>query len=337
MLKNQGQILETESLVIGFRKSNRSPYVLFTDISVKAGKGELIAIIGQNGIGKSTLIKTLVRLLKPLSGKILVGGTPINDYSRTEFSRLVGYVSTEIIKVGNLTVTDMVSFGRFPYTNWLGRITNKDTEIILSALEMVGLQNLRHKNIAELSDGERQRAMIARSVAQDTEILILDEPTAFLDLPNRHDVLHLLGDLARKHSKTIIFSTHDLSLVINEADKIWMMTETGMFQGTPEDMALNNSFDRLFPHSAATFDIESGRFLFPPEFHRPLKLIGEGKVLFWTCKALERKGFLVNESDKTDIIIHAFEENGKFIWKLTKNDVVEEFNSICELLQKVDF
>ena len=177
-----------------------------SDMSLSAKEGEFIALIGQNGIGKSTLLKTLVKLHPCLSGEIFMGGMRIQDFSMHDFSKFVGYVSTEVIRTGNLKVKDLVSLGRYPYTNWIGKLTNQDQEMVDSALEMVGLSDLKQKNITEVSDGERQRAMIARTIAQDTKVLILDEPTAFLDLPNRYDVLHLLKSLSHNQGKTIIFS-----------------------------------------------------------------------------------------------------------------------------------
>ena len=155
-------------------------------------RGELIAVIGRNGIGKSTLLRTLTGLQPPLGGEILYSGKNIREYSRMELAQKVGYISTEIVKVSNMRVYDLVALGRFPHTNWIGKIEAKDHEVIMDALEKTSMVSFRRKFVSELSDGERQKAMIARILAQDTGIMIMDEPTAFLDVASKYEILHLM-------------------------------------------------------------------------------------------------------------------------------------------------
>jgi len=212
-------LLRTEELEIGFRTAGTRNISLMSEISVNARQGELITLIGRNGSGKSTLLRSLMRLQPVLSGSILLNNRNIEDHSRREFAMLCGFVSTEAISTGNLSVYELVALGRFPYTNWIGKVRAEDRDLIDSSLERVGLMALKDKMLAEISDGERQRAMIARALAQDTDLLILDEPTAFLDLPNRYEVIKLLKDLTRQ-GKSVIFSTHDLNIVIDQVDKI---------------------------------------------------------------------------------------------------------------------
>ena len=324
------KIIELKGLEIGFSRGKKMPLSLMSDISLSAKEGEFIALIGQNGIGKSTLLKTLVKLHPCLSGEIFMQGKRIQDFSMQDFSKFVGYVSTEVIRTGNLKVRDLVSLGRYPYTNWIGKLTIQDQEIVDSAIEMVGLNDLKQKNITEVSDGERQRAMIARTIAQDTQVLILDEPTAFLDLPNRYDVLHLLKSLTHNQGKTIIFSTHDLGLVLHEVDKIWVMTESGVLEGCPEDLALSRAFDQLFPDSPISLDAKSGNFVYPLAPDKKIRIKGEGDRFNWTKKALERNNFeLVEEPSVATIEI---KEN---TWILYQDEESQTCHSIQELLEKI--
>ncbi len=326
-------ILITRNLEIGFSKpTGKSKISLMKEISVEARNGELIAMIGQNGIGKSTLLRTLVQLQPSLSGSVILNNKNIDKYSRRELARQVGYVSTEIINAGNLSVYDLVALGRFPYTNWFGAINREDRFMIDHSIELVDLVHKRDKLLTEISDGERQRAMIARTLSQDTDLLILDEPTAFLDLPNRYEVLKLLRDLSRK-GKTIIFSTHDLNLVIDQVDKIWMMTKGGMIEGAPEDLVLNNFFDSVFPGSSLIFNKESGRFDYPADRLHEVYIEGEGELRAWTTKALERKGYLPKEeNENVEISVKVYMKNGQACWELKTKTNTHSYKSIYELM-----
>ncbi len=326
-------ILITRDLEIGFLKPMGKPDIsLMKGISVEARKGEMIAMIGQNGIGKSTLLRTLVQLQPALSGNVILNNKSIETYTRRELARQVGFVSTEIINTGNLSVYDLVALGRFPYTNWFGTINREDRFMIDRSVELVDLVHKRDKLLTEISDGERQRAMIARTLSQDTDLLILDEPTAFLDLPNRHEVLKLLRDLSRE-GKTIIFSTHDINLVIDQVDKIWMMTEGGIIEGAPEDLILNNSFDSVFSGSSLMFNKESGRFDYPVDILHEVYIEGEGELKVWTTRALARKGYLPKEkNENVKIFVHVYEENGQACWVLKSKNNTSSYKSIYELM-----
>jgi iron complex transport system ATP-binding protein len=316
---------------IGFQKGRNSMHSLISGINAHADGGELVALIGQNGIGKSTLLKTIVRLQKSLGGHIFIREKDIREFRDDAFSALVGYVSTEVISVGNLTVHDLIGLGRFPYTNWYGKLRAEDEAIIRQSMEMVSLTGLADKNISEISDGERQRAMIARTIAQDTDILILDEPTAFLDLPNRYEVLQLLRYLSGEKGKLVIFSTHDLGMVLSSADKIWMMTKDHLIQGAPEDLVLNNSFNHLFPDSKASFDKDSGSFSYPREFHKKVVVKGSGNAFEWTKKALERKGFIpVKAGSPLQITVRL--SNDTYEWEVNSSHDKKIVHSILELM-----
>ncbi len=229
------QLIHIENLEIGYGKG-RKAVSLSGKINCNVSGGELVSLMGRNGSGKSTLLRTMAGLQDSLGGKILIKGRPVGDYHRLEMARLLGFVSTEVIRVEGLRVRDMVAMGRYPHTGWFGSLSSRDHEIIDRAIELTSLGSLMNRDLDELSDGERQRAMIARTLAQDTDIMVLDEPTAFLDLTHKYEITLLLGELARKHGKTIVFSTHDLELSLQEANKLWLMSEKGVVEGEPEEL-----------------------------------------------------------------------------------------------------
>ncbi len=288
--------LSFTDLGIGFSTGKTGGSLILPPITGTAGRGELIAVIGRNGIGKSTLLRSLAGLQPQLSGHLIVEGTDINSYSRKGLSAKVGYISTEIVRVSNMRVYDLVSLGRFPHTNWMGRIDDTDREYIASALSMTGMTGFSERPVTELSDGERQRAMIAMVLAQDAGIMIMDEPTAFLDITGRYGIIHLLHELTRERTKTIVFSTHDLPMAVRLSDKIWLMNEHGLIEGAPEDLMLAGSFNTLFDDSKVIFDPVKGTVSFRnPETGR-ISIKGEGIERYWTEQAVIRAGFEVTDS-----------------------------------------
>ncbi len=330
-MEGTGRILRTRNLSIGFREKKKSPGVIFENINVSAGEGELVALFGVNGVGKSTLLRSLVKLLSPLSGEIFLFGLNINSLHGSELARKVGFVSTETIHVNNLKVLDLVSLGRYPYTNWMGRLDRQDKEKVDDAIEMVGIKGLRHKYLNQISDGERQKAMIARTLAQDTRIIVLDEPTAFLDLPNKYEVIHLLHNLARQRKKTIVYSTHDLNIAIQETDKIWLMLSGSVYQGAPEDLILGGTFGKMFEHTSLLFNTGKGEFRIQRELRENIGLRGSGPELRWTRNALERMGFRADVQAGQDIIIDITRNKGRITWKLVADHEQKLFNRIYDL------
>lgn len=255
---NENSILSVSSLRIGYSSGRRSISIL-PELNISASSGELIAVIGRNGIGKSTLLRTLAGLQPALAGNIKLYGRDISEYSRIEIARKIGYISTEVIKVNNMSVYDLVAIGRFPHTNWIGNIDHDSREAISMAISKAGIKGFEFRPVTELSDGERQRVMIARVLAQDTEIMIMDEPTAFLDIAGRYEITKLAYDLTRS-GKTIIYSTHDLNPALTSADKIWLLFKEKMIEGTPEELIVNGSFEKLFESSYFNF----GSVMKPP-------------------------------------------------------------------------
>jgi iron complex transport system ATP-binding protein len=329
MKMNLTEILSLDALKIGY-VSGKKENILLPPLYARAGRGELIAVIGRNGIGKSTLLRTLIGLQQPLGGEIYYNGKNIKDYSRIDLAQKVGYISTEIIRVSNMSVYDLVALGRFPHTNWIGKIEMKDHEVILDAIEKTSMGPFCRKYISELSDGERQKAMIARILAQDTGIMIMDEPTAFLDIAGKYEILHLMHMLSSKNGKTIIFSTHDLQMAINQSDKIWLILDKELVEGAPEDLIIAGAFDHLFDTSSVRFDSEEGTFSFPTEKKGIMYVEGEGYKKHWTEKAINRAGFTISKEKTIPFVITPSET--KNYWQLTTALNVFEFGSVYELI-----
>ncbi|MEA3316708.1 MAG: ABC transporter ATP-binding protein [Bacteroidota bacterium] len=329
IINNKTQnILDISNLEIGYPNSTNGNKSIFSNLNLSAYKGELIALVGQNGIGKSTLLRNITGIQKAINGNINLLGKNINKYHRSEFAQKVSFVSTDIVKVANLKVYDIVALGRFPHTNWFGKIKDIDQYKIENALELVGMSKFKNKNITEISDGERQRVMIARTIAQDTELIILDEPTAFLDLPNKYEIVHLLNTLAKDEKKTIIFSSHDLNIAIQEVDKIWLMLENQVYEGAPEDLIINNIFDKLFESSKLYFDKNNGDFKINRKRNNRIGLVAKNdNLLLWTKKALERMHFSVEVNKANIPYVEVY--NNKWIFKNSDKNI--KFNSIYNL------
>lgn len=324
-------LLHTENLSIGYRGKLNKNLVIFENINVSAGHAELVALFGANGIGKSTLLRNLVKLQQPISGKIFVSGKNLDRFTGRQMAHITGFVSTEKVLVNDLSVYDLVSFGRHPYTNWIGRLTNEDSRSIEEAIEMVGISNLRKKPINQLSDGERQRAMIARTLAQDTKIIILDEPTAFLDLPNKYQIVNLLHQLASEKKKTIIFSTHDLNIAIQEASRIWLMVNGKIYQGAPEDLILNGKFEKMFEKTRLFFDKNKAEFRIERKPGKKIGLRGPDPEFRWTRNALERIGLEVTDRENTSFAVEIEKDNTHLQWALKSEQQTNSFQTIYDL------
>ncbi|MDR3095370.1 MAG: ABC transporter ATP-binding protein [Bacteroidales bacterium] len=324
--------LSIQNLSVGYRQQT-----ILSGIHLTAAEGELVALIGRNGTGKSTLMRTLARLQPRLDGVVLLSGKPTQHFSKTEWAEQLSIVSTDAVGASYLTVRQLVAFGRFPYTNWLGKLTVQDLLKVDEALQLVGIAHLAHKNLHETSDGERQRAMIARTLAQDTGIILLDEPTAFLDMPNKYELVWLLHRLTRERRKTIVFSTHDLNIAMQGADKLWLIAENNICEGAPEDLALNGQFNSIFAGSNLNFDDTNGEFLIRYHQTTPIALAGEGKTAFWTRKALERNGYVVKSGDtsQNEPLSVSVSSDDPIRWTLTKNGQTTNFDSILKMMDEL--
>jgi iron complex transport system ATP-binding protein len=236
-----------------------------------------------------------------------------------------------------MTVAELVAYGRFPYTGWLGTLKKEDHLRVAEAISKVGISDLSGKMINEISDGERQRAMIARALAQDTPLIILDEPTAFLDISNTYTIFHLLHELARKEQKTIILSTHDLHLALQKMDKLWIMLETNTLEGAPEDAILKGWLQHLFPDDKVGFNASKGEFFFRHKPAGSLAVEGSGRAYTMTVKALERKGYQVTRfaGEEWYISVKEGQKNLPPYWELIGLEKQNIYNSIYDLVSEL--
>jgi iron complex transport system ATP-binding protein len=217
--------VQANNLQIGYQL--KQP--VFSNISFAAQPGDMIALLGVNGIGKSTMLRTISGLQLPLGGEIIIGGKNLAKTTATERAALVSVVLTEKLTIDNITVRNLIALGRSPYTGWLGRLSKQDEQLIGDIIALLKLENLQHKFFNELSDGERQKALIARALCQQTPVIILDEPTAFLDFRNKRDILQTLRNVCNTLNKTVILSTHDIEAALEHCNKCWVMTEQKTF------------------------------------------------------------------------------------------------------------
>lgn len=228
--------------------------VVARDINARLERGELVSLLGPNGVGKSTLLRTLSAFQPPLDGQILIGGAPISSMMNSELSRLIGVVLTERPDVRGMTVRDLVAMGRSPYTGFFGRLDDQDEQRVDEAMQQVGITPLEKREVHTLSDGERQKVMIAKALAQHTPIILLDEPTAFLDFPSKVEMMRLLRRLAHDMDKTIFLSTHDVEMALQLSDRLWLMMPQGMVIGTPDQLAHDGSLARFVQSPGIHFD-----------------------------------------------------------------------------------
>lgn len=252
-------ILNTERLGIGY-KTGKNISEIAADISFAVHRGELTAIVGANGIGKSTLLRTLAGIQPPLSGKVVLGDKPLSRYTNMELAREISLVLTDQLPSKNLTVTETIALGRQPYTNWIGTLTENDLHKVKKAISLLKLGEIQHKKCYALSDGQLQKVMIARAIAQDTSIVILDEPTTHLDVYHKTYILKLLKDLAGQTQKSILYSSHEIELSIQLCDKILVMSGNGTDFGSPCHLIEKGSFQNLFPGDLIEFDRNTGTF-----------------------------------------------------------------------------
>ena len=252
-------ILEVKNLSVGYSNKKKITKIA-EDINFSLLKGELVGLVGANGIGKSTLLRTLTGMQPALEGNIILNGQPLKSYSSFQLATQMSVVLTEPPATKNLSVQEMISLGRQPYTNWIGKLSQKDKEAVDFAMQTTETTSLADRKCFELSDGQMQRVAIARALAQDTPIMLLDEPTTHLDIYHRAYVLKLLKDLTQNTHKTILFSTHEIDLAIQLADKIIVMTKDETFFEEPCKLIETGRFDALFPTETITFDPKTGRF-----------------------------------------------------------------------------
>ncbi|MRH99936.1 ATP-binding cassette domain-containing protein [Kriegella sp. EG-1] len=258
-IKKQHITLSVKDLNVGY-SSKKEKTIIAKNINFNLHTGELIAIIGANGIGKSTLIRTLGTIQPKLSGSINLNGKSIEDFKPIKLAAEISLVLTESIASKSMTVNELVALGRSPYTNWLGTLTKNDIKIIENSIKQVELNSLRNKRCNELSDGQLQRVMIARALTQNTAVILLDEPTSHLDIYHKVQILKLLKTIAKEIKKTIVFTTHEIEMAIQVADKILILDGENNPFGTPSDLINKKSFEKLFPTDTVVFNPDTNSF-----------------------------------------------------------------------------
>ncbi|WP_225034742.1 ABC transporter ATP-binding protein [Winogradskyella sp. SM1960] len=256
---NQHTILKANQLSIGY-KSKKAETVVASNINFELQKGQLIGLVGANGIGKSTLLRTLIKVQPELSGSISLNNKDLKSTSFVALAKQLSIVLTEPLTSKNLSVFELVSLGRHPYTNWIGNLTEADTTIINDALVLVNILDLKDKKCYELSDGQLQKVMIARALAQDTDVIVLDEPTSHLDMYHKAYILKLLQKLTKETGKTILFSSHEIDLAIQLCDTMIVMQKDNVVCDLPCQLISEGVFNSLFPEDLIVFDDKTGSF-----------------------------------------------------------------------------
>lgn len=252
-------ILKTDNLSIGYA-SKKAETVVASNINIELKKGELIGLVGANGIGKSTLLRTLTNVQKPLSGDVFINEKSIVDYKPLDLAKALSLVLTEKIASKNLSVFELIALGRQPYTNWVGNLSEDDKTIINNAILQTNIEELKDKKCFELSDGQLQKVMIARALAQDTDLIILDEPTSHLDMYHKAYILKLLQKLAKETGKTILFSSHEIDLAIQLCDTMIVMNAGKVVSDQPCKLIQEDVFETLFPEDLISFNKDTGSF-----------------------------------------------------------------------------
>jgi iron complex transport system ATP-binding protein len=285
-------LLKLADLSVGYKVSRARHLALASGIEQEIRSGQLVCLIGPNGAGKSTLMRTVAGMHAPLTGSVLLDGLELHRMSKIELAKRVSVVLTSKVGLGQLTGWDLAALGRMPFTNWSGRLTSKDEEIVAGALRDAGALDFSNRLVAELSDGERQKVLLARALAQQPKLMILDEITAYLDLPRRIEVMKILRDLVRSGDRAILLSTHDLELALSMAATVWLLPKNGsLVSGVPEDLVLNGTFARAFASEGLDFNTSTGGFTTAKPSGRIVRLSGSGPALVWTRRALERAGW----------------------------------------------
>jgi iron complex transport system ATP-binding protein len=319
--------LQTQALVIGYRAPLTQPL----DLALESGK--LVCLIGPNGAGKSTLLRTLAGMQHPSRGSVAISGLDLHRMSAAERSRYLSIVLTERVQPGLLTGYGLVSLGRHPHTDWSGQLSARDVNVVQAAVASVGAADYAARPLTEMSDGQRQKLMIARALAQDAAVMLLDEPTAFLDLPRRVEMMALLRRLARDTDRAILLSTHDLELALRTADRVWLLADGQLQTGAPEDLVLSGAFETAFRAHDVAFDSASGSFRLNIPGCVGVRLIGIGTVRTWTQHALERAGYMIVDDAPLTITIGA--DAGRTQWNVIGSDNSQACDSIEDMIAQL--
>lgn len=328
-------LLNTNNLTVGYFRDGlfKSKTSILPNINLNVESGDIVCIMGHNGSGKTTLLKSLCGLLPPISGEIQLSNISLDKYSARDLAKKISVVLSGEIERSNLTVMDILSLGRYVYTDWYGRLSPSDYQIINKVISLLDISSIRSKYFSKLSDGQKQKVMLGRALVQDTEILLLDEPTNFLDVQNKLDFIHRLRSISLRQGKTIIFSSHDWPMVLDLATKIWVINEDKTISiSTPEDFILSGEINNFFNHSDYEFDPKLGRFTFESDRDVGIKVEGNVEDVFWTKHAI-RKTSTHNLPPSLRLKVKRSKEKIEYNLYLENNS--EVFVSIDEVLTKL--
>lgn len=315
-------IIELENLSVGYKQP------LISNINAEVVRGEIVLLIGKNGTGKTSFLKTIFKEISPLAGSIKIRNTDIAKIPVSEIGKLISVVFSKSTISPALKVYDLVALGRYPYKKWYQKLTKKEEKEIEETLKLFELDKYREYYVNELSDGNLQKAMIARALIQDTPLLILDEPTSHLDISNKLEVMRIIHSLAKKRGKTVIFTSHDLTLGLSVADKLWLIKDHSLKIGFTEDLAGKENILNYFAGKSVRFDYFANEYKFiPQENKKEVSLEGDSQFLYWLRKALIRNSFSINRDAKITVT----EQNSCFIVQSKENKY--SFSTIEEVIK----
>jgi len=327
-------LLSAENLRVGYLLGKKEIKVC-DGMNFELKRGELVALLGPNGAGKSTLLRTLSSSLQPLSGNVYYSGRLLKNISQRDLSRKISVVLTDHTQAGGLTVSELVSLGRQPYTGFFGRLKARDLRLVDEAINSVGLSFKSNSYMAELSDGERQKAMIAKALVQETDVLLLDEPAAFLDVASKLELMALLRQIAVERDCAVLFSSHDVEQALTLSDKLWLMGRAGLLCGCTEDMVLQGHLSDLFRSNNVRFDIGSGVYRLCSDTSASVSVKAQDlSLLFWAKNALLRNGYGITDGLAVEFAIDLKAKD--CIEIKTKNSIVvcKSFEEMLETIRE---
>ncbi len=340
-MNRERQTIRIENLSTGYR--NRKTVMKVNEgISLSAAKGKLIFLTGPNGSGKTTLLKTITGTLRPLKGSIFIKEREITSLRGNAISKIVSVVLTSIPDPGYLTVEEIVTLGRAPYTGFKNRLTEDDNKIIEKSIEMLSLSPLGKRLFSELSDGEKQKTMIARALCQNTDIICMDEPSSHLDFPSRIELISFLKTIAEKENKTVIISSHDLNTALNSADIIWLIEKSNtIHSGAPEDLALSGIIGKVFNRGNFRFSEKTGEFLSESSFSKTITADGPEEAVFWTGKALRKEGLRISHNteysgppEEIKDLLTVRSSGKSYVWSYKKRVFRSIYEVVCFIKQQ---
>lgn len=331
------EILHISNLTIGYGQGKRAR-VVHKNLNAKMYSGELLCLLGENGSGKSTLIRTICGFQPELNGNASVFQKDMLNLSEKELSKIVAVVLTDRVVVPNATVEELVALGRSPYTGTFGILNKEDKSIVHGSMVKCGIIHKKSEPLSNLSDGEKQKAFIAKALAQDTPIIILDEPTAFLDLSARVEIMHLLRQIAGTSGKSVLMSTHDLDLALQMADRMWLFSPDNRFlMGSPEDLLLKNEIQQIFRNKGIVFDKQTGLFRVEHNFKSSIPIEGNGFEYLLINRAFARKGIkIVEKKDQENTWLKINNNEEKMFSLYVDNEQVINEASVEKLLALTD-